>query len=89
MGLFKAAFSALSMATTGKVLNQIDTPIMDGRCQMSLRLKCKDEASDAYVVVAGIAAGNYQYFPMKADEFEQFADAVQTMRDELLRLNRR
>lgn len=89
MGFFKAAFSALSMATTGKVITQIDTPIMDSRCQISLRLKRKDDDSDAYVVLAGIARGNYQFYAMHADEFTRFADAVQTIKSELSNLNRR
>jgi hypothetical protein len=69
MGFFKTAFSVLSMAMTGTVVNQIDTPIMGGNCQMSLRLKRKGDDSDAYVVLAGIASGNYQYYAMNAEEF--------------------
>jgi hypothetical protein len=89
MGCFKAAFSALSMATTGKVITQIDTPIMHGKCEISLRLKRKDDDSDGYVVLAGLARGNYQFYPMHADEFIRFADAVQTIKSELSNLNRR
>jgi hypothetical protein len=49
----------------------------------------KDEDSDGYVVLAGIAAGNYQYYAMSAEEFIQFADAVQTIKSQLSSMNRR
>lgn len=90
VGFFSSVFSALSMAVTGKVVNQIDTPIMDGNCRLSLRLKRKSESeySDGYVVLAGISAGNYQYYAMNADEFMRFAEAVETTRDKLLAVNR-
>ena len=90
MGFFKSAFSVLSMSLTGKVVNQIDTTIMDGACRLSLRLKRKtdSEYSDGYVVLAGIAKGNYQYYAMTADEFTRFADAVQTTKNKLFKLNR-
>ena len=89
MGFFKTAFAAISMATRGEVIHQIDTPIMDGRYQMSLRLKRINDGSDAYVVLAGIAPGNYQYYPMKAEDFVQFADAVQAMKGQLSSMNQR
>jgi hypothetical protein len=89
MGFFKSAFSVLSMAMTGKVINQIDTPIMGGNCQMSLRIKRKDDDSDVWVVLAGIASGNYQYYAMTGDEFARFADAVQTINTQVSTLNRK
>jgi hypothetical protein len=82
-------FSGIAMAVTGKVLNQIDTPIMDGACEVSLRLKQKNNESNAYVVLAGIAAENYQYYPMKAEEFVQFADAVQVIKNQLLSMSKK
>ena len=90
MGFFSSVFSVLSMALTGKVVNRIDTPIMDGNCRLSLHLKRKSDSeySDGYVVLAGIAAGNYQYYAMTADEFTRFAEAVQTTKNKLLALNR-
>ena len=87
MGFFRTAFSRLSMAMTGKVISQIDTPITDGQCQMSLRLKRKNDNSEAYVVVAGIAQENCQYYPMNSEEFGRFADAVQNMRSQLSKAN--
>jgi hypothetical protein len=87
MGLLGTAFSRLAITMTGDVIRQIDTPIMDGRCQMSLRLKRKGEEMDAYVVVADIASGNYQYYPMKSEEFLRFADAVQTTKTHLTAVN--
>jgi hypothetical protein len=89
MGFFRTAISTLSMAMTGEVIQQIDTPIMDGHCQISLRLKRKKDDSDAYVVLAGIASGNYQYYPMKAEDFVQFADAVQVIKSQLLSANQK
>jgi hypothetical protein len=77
------------MATTGTVVNRIDTPIMGGTCQMSLRLKRKGDDSDAYVVLAGIGSGDYQFYPMNAEEFTRFAEAVQTIQGQLSSLNKR
>ncbi|MCK1615017.1 MULTISPECIES: hypothetical protein [unclassified Bradyrhizobium] len=90
MGFFSSMFSVLSMALTGKVVSQIDTPIMDGSCRLSLRLKRKgdSEYSDGYIVLAGIARGNHQYYAMTADEFMRFAEAVETTRKQLLAVNR-
>ena len=89
MGFLRTVFSAISMTTTGNVINQIDTPIMDGTCQISLRLKQKNDDSNAYVVLAGIASGNYQYYSMKADEFIQFASAVQAIANLLSSMNQK
>ena len=86
---FKTALSALLMATTGKVVNKIDTSIYGGDCQLSLRLKRKDDDSAAYVVLAGIAPENHQYYAMTAEEFTQFSDAVQTIQNQLSRLNKK
>ena len=90
MGILGSVFSTLSMALTGKVVSQIDTPIMDGNCRLSLRLKRKagSEYSDGYVVLAGIAAGNYQYYAMTGEEFLQFTEAVETTKKKLLEVNR-
>jgi len=63
------------MATTGAVVRQIDTPISDGVCTLSLRLK-RDGQDRHYVVLAGIAPGNYQYFPLELSEFSDFASAT-------------
>jgi len=85
MGFFKDAFATLSMVMTGKVLFQIDTPANFGVSTMSLRIKQKKDGSP-YVVLAGIASGNYQYYAMTAEEFDEFAEAVQTTRGELTSL---
>lgn len=87
MGFLKSAVSAIAMATTGKVIEQMDTSIMSGLCKVSLRLKQKNDKSSPYVVLAGIASGNYQYYPMNAEEFERFANAVQRIRDKLASVN--
>ena len=89
MGFFSSSFSLLSMALTGKVVNRIDTPIMDGNYRLSLRLKRQsDSDSDGYVVLAGMGPGSYQYCAMTADEFMRFAEAVETTRSKLLAVNR-
>jgi hypothetical protein len=90
MGFFGSVFSTLSMALTGRVVSRIDTPIMDGNCKLSLRLKRKADSdySDGYVVLAGIAAGNYQYYAMTGDEFLRFAEAVEMTKNKLLEVNR-
>jgi hypothetical protein len=81
MGIFSAMFTSLKRATTGKILKQIDTPIGEGACTISLRLK--QNKNDTYVVLAGIASGNYQYYPMSRDEFELFASAVKQIQEDL------
>jgi hypothetical protein len=89
MGLFRAAISALSMATTGRVIQRVDIPIIGGFCRLSLRLKQGYDEKGPYVVLAGLAAGNYQFYPMTAGEFVEFADAVQTIKERLLITNPR
>ncbi|WP_395449929.1 hypothetical protein ACHMW7_09025 [Aminobacter sp. UC22_36] len=79
MGLFSTLFRSLKMATTGTVIRQIDTPISNGLCTLSLRLK-RDSQDKHYVVLAGIASGNYQYFPLELSEFSDFASAVVAMK---------
>ena len=75
MGFFSTFFRALKVVTTGTVVRQLDTPIINGRCILSLRLK-RDAEGKHHVVLAGIASGNYQYFPMELSEFSDFASAV-------------
>ena len=72
-------FQSLRMVTTGTIVRQIDTPISDGLCTLSLRLK-RDRQDKHYVVLAGIASGNYQYFPLELSEFSDFASAVEAMK---------
>jgi hypothetical protein len=87
MGFFKRAFYGVGMILTGKVLDRIDTQIMAGQGQMSLRLKQKDDASAAYVVVVVRHLSNYATYPLTAEEFDQFAESVQTIRGELSKAN--
>ncbi len=75
-------FRAIKMAATGEVLQQIDTQLLGGSCTVSLRLK--QEKSGKYVVLAGIASGNYQYYPMERHEFMEFANNVAQMKTLLL-----
>jgi hypothetical protein len=86
MGFFSAALTAFKRVTTGETIKQIDTQIADGNCTISLRVKRRKD-SEPYVVMAGLAAGNYQYFAMDPAEFDRLADAVQEIRSDL-RTNR-
>lgn len=83
MGLFDA-LKAVKRVMTGEVIAQIDTPILGGYTTMSLRLKKARNADDYYVVLAGLSSGNYQYFSFTKDEFAEFSQAVETIRDVLL-----
>ncbi len=76
-------FRALKMATTGKVLQQLDTQVLGGSCTVSLRLK-QEKSGGKYLVLAAIASGNYQYYPMERLEFMEFANNVAQMRTLLL-----
>jgi hypothetical protein len=77
MGYFQAAFTALKRVMTGEIIKQIDTPVMESNCTISLRLKRKKDSSETYVVLALVAAGNYQYCALDPDEFGQLASAVE------------
>lgn len=76
---FSTIFRTIKMAVSGEIVHQIDTPIMDGRCTISLRLK-RDSKGRKYVVLAGIANGNYQYYPMELEQFKQLTDAALAIR---------
>jgi hypothetical protein len=77
--IFSTIFRTIKMAVSGEIVHQIDTPIMDGRCTISLRLK-QDSKGRKYVVLAGIAGGNYQYYPMELEQFKQLTDAALAIR---------
>jgi hypothetical protein len=71
-GLFKS----IARVLTGKVLHQIDTVILNGYATVSLRLKEREGTNEQYVVLAGIAQGNRQYYPFDLDEFDHFVEAA-------------
>ncbi|OBQ80713.1 MULTISPECIES: hypothetical protein [unclassified Mesorhizobium] len=73
--IFSTMFRSIKMAVSGEVIQRIDTPIMDGHCTISLRLK-RDRKGRKYVVLAGIASGNYQYYPMELEQFRQIIEAA-------------
>jgi hypothetical protein len=81
MGFISTGFTALKRALAGAVLKKIDTSIGDGLCTISLRLK--RNSMEHYVVMACLASGNYQYYPMSAKEFQDLADAMQALSAEL------
>jgi len=75
-------FGSIARVLTGKVLHQVDTVIMGGNCTVSLRLKARQETNAPYVVLAGMAQGNYQYYPFDLDEFDRFVDAAKLIQAE-------
>ncbi|GAA2876169.1 hypothetical protein WHT83_20270 [Aminobacter sp. P9b] len=74
MGLFSTIFRPLKLAFTGTLVHQMDTPISSG-LTLSLRLK-RDGHGKHYVVLAGFAGGEYQYYTLELAEFAQFASSV-------------
>ncbi len=76
-----SVFRSLKQVLTGEVVQKSDLQILDGNCNVSLRLKRNNEG--AYVVLAHIAAGNAQYVPFTAEEFQKFAAAVSEIKDAL------
>ena len=82
MGLIDA-FRGLKRVITGEVIQQIDTEINGGYTTMSLRLKREARTGDYYVALAGLSSGNYQYFSFSRDEFDQFAEAINTIQTSL------
>jgi hypothetical protein len=61
----------------------------DRQGRISLRLKRKDDASEAYVIVVINLLRNETLYPFTATEFNDFADAVRTMKGELSKANER
>jgi hypothetical protein len=83
MGLFDT-FKAIKRVMSGEVIQQIDTRVSGGMTTMSLRLKKQKDSNEYYVVLAGVSAGNHQYFYFAKDEFAEFSRAVDTIRDSLM-----
>lgn len=84
MGLFDA-LRGIKRVMTGEVIQQIDVPAFGGMTTMSLRLKRQRNSNEYYVVLAGLSSGNYQYFSFTKDEFTNFSQAVETIRNSLAR----
>ena len=74
-------FRVLKRVMTGQVIETIEAPANDGKTTMSLRLK--RDGSRHYVVLVSVSSGNYQYVAFDRDEFDQFARAIETMRNVL------
>jgi len=75
-------FRVLKRVMTGEVIETIEAPANDGKTTMSLRLK-RDGSGRHYVVLVSVSSGNYQYVAFDRDEFDQFARAIETMRNVL------
>jgi hypothetical protein len=73
-------FESVKRALTGQVLHKIDIEMgrgtWGGAWTLSLRLKRHRSSGDKYVVLAALAAGNYQYYTFEWDEFDQFIEAA-------------
>jgi hypothetical protein len=75
MGIFRA----LKRVVTDEVIEKLESPANGGQTTMSLRLKRDRSSGEHYVVLAGVSAGNYQYFEFDGGEFDGFARAVKQM----------
>ena len=76
-GLFKS----IKRVMTGQIIRRSDVPLMNGKCVMSFRIKRDSEG--VFVVLASNSAGNHQYYPFDANEFEKFVEAAMEIRDAL------
>ena len=81
--MFGKMFQVMKMAMTGEIIHQIDTSIAGDNCQISFRLKRERKTGREYVVMAGIATGNYQYYPMEIDEFERLIESALQIRSRI------
>ena len=68
--IYRAEPRAVRRVMSGEVIRRIDTKIMGGACTVSLRLKQDKGSTNRYVVMAGLARGNYQYYAFEPAEFE-------------------
>ncbi|MBN9086910.1 MAG: hypothetical protein J0J01_08390 [Reyranella sp.] len=66
---------------TGQVVGQMDSLANNGVTVMSVRLK-KDR-NTYYVVLAQLSSGNSQYVSFTTEEFGQFVDSVNVVRESL------
>jgi hypothetical protein len=65
-------FRFMRRTLTGEVVHKVDVEIDD--CIVSIRLKRnKDEL---YVVMAFLASGDYQYYPLDIDQFKSVTQAL-------------
>jgi hypothetical protein len=78
-----AAFKALKSVVTGEVVSQLDSRANNGTTTMSVRLKKNPKSGTYYVVLAQLSSGNYQYVSFTVEEFGQFADSVNVVRESL------
>jgi hypothetical protein len=81
--MFGKMFQVMKMAMTGEIIHQIDTSIAGDNCQISFRLKRERKTGREYVVMAGIATGNYQYYPMEIDEFDRLVESALQLRSRI------
>jgi len=78
MRVFQAIYMSARRALTGRVVRQKDV-----RLQMmaDFSVRLKTNGPEQYVVVAVLASGNYQYFPMDLAEFDAVTDAMNEIRE--------
>ena len=79
MGIFRA----LKQVLTGEVIQKIDTTFDSGLSTISLRLKRDRGSEERYVVLAASSTGNMEYHVFERDEFEQFSQTVESIRNSL------
>ena len=83
MNFLMAGFKTLKDVMTGEVVSQLDSAANNGMTVMSVRLKKDRKSGTRYVVLAQHSSGNHQYVSFTAEEFGQFADSVNVVRDSL------
>jgi len=71
-------------ALTGEVVQKIDVKLGNG-VTVSMRLKRKSDG--LYVVMACVAMGNYQFYPMDLGEFQAVTEAMIATRAAIGKLN--
>jgi hypothetical protein len=79
MGIFRE----LKLLMTGEVIQRIDATSDGGSSTISLRLKRERGSGEHYVVLVTGGGGHTQYNLLERDEFEQFSQAVESIRNSL------
>ncbi len=75
--------TSLLRAMSPDALRTFDMALWNGRGSLSLRLKRDEVSSELYVVLACQGGARNWFYPVRTDEFEQFAEAVKAIRNEI------